>query len=81
MLKNLKALIELNPAVMGGKPVFRGTRITVERVLRELSGGWTGDEVLRAHPDLAQEHILAALDYAADTIANEEVLLGGESCQ
>ncbi|MBI4606168.1 MAG: DUF433 domain-containing protein [Planctomycetes bacterium] len=64
---------------MSGKPVFRGTRIPVERVLRELSGGWTEHEVLQAHPDLTREHILAAMDYAADSVANEAILLGGEA--
>lgn len=75
MRKELSFLIEIDSAVMSGKPVFRGTRIPVERVLRELSGGWTIQEVLSAHPSLVHKHILAAMDYAADTIANEEVLL------
>jgi uncharacterized protein (DUF433 family) len=79
MRKELMILIEVNPSVMVGKPVFRGTRIPVERILRELGGGWTEEEVINAHPVLKHEHILAAMDYAADTLANEEVFLVKET--
>jgi uncharacterized protein (DUF433 family) len=75
MRKESKNLVELNPAIMVGKPIFRGTRIPFECALRELAGGWTEEEVIKAHPMLNHEHILAAMDYAADTLANEEVFL------
>ena len=58
--------IEVNPRVMLGKPVIRGTRIPVELVLRKLSERATEAELLDAYPRLTREDIQAALAYAAD---------------
>ena len=66
--------IELNPRVMLGKPVIRGTRIPVELILRKLSEGASEADLLDAYPRLAREDIQAAIRYAADTIAHEEVV-------
>ena len=62
------SLISTDPKVMMGKPVIRGTRITVEHILEELSYGATVDELLEAHPRLTHEAILAALAYALDVL-------------
>jgi uncharacterized protein (DUF433 family) len=51
--------IEINPEVMGGKPVVRGTRIPVETVLRKLGAGMTIDAILVDHPRLTRDDILA----------------------
>ena len=59
--------IEINPKVMMGKPVIRGTRITVELILRKLSEGATERGLLDAHPRLTQADIQAAIGYAADS--------------
>jgi len=67
--------IEINPRVMLGKPVIKGTRITVELVLRKLSEGATEAELLDAYPRLSREDIRAALRYAADLVAHEETVL------
>jgi uncharacterized protein (DUF433 family) len=67
--------IEINPDVMLGKPVIRGTRITVELVLRKLSEGMTESELLDAYPRLTKADIQAALAYAADTLSHETILL------
>ena len=56
--------IELNPEVCSGKPIVRGTRITVQTVLSYLSAGDTVEDVLRAHPRLSREDVLACLEYA-----------------
>ncbi len=69
--------IEIKPNVMMGKPVIRGTRITVELILRKLSGGATEAELLEAYPKLAHEDIQAAIGYAADTLAHEETVILG----
>ena len=66
--------IEVDPLVMLGKPVIRGTRVTVELILRKLSEGATEDDLLDAYPRIAREDIRAAIAYAADTLANEETL-------
>ena len=67
--------IEINPAVMLGKPVIRGTRIPVELVLRKLSEGATESDLLDAYPRLIRDDIHAALAYAADSLAHETILL------
>ena len=64
--------IEINPEVMLGKPVVRGTRIRVELVLRKLGEGATTGDLLDAYPRLTKHDIHACLVYAADTIAREE---------
>jgi uncharacterized protein (DUF433 family) len=64
--------IEVNPEIMLGKPVIRGTRVTVELLLRKLSEGSTEAELLEAYPHLTREDIKAAIAYAADTIGHEK---------
>ena len=66
--------IEVNPKVMMGKPVIRGTRIPVELILRKLSEGASEEELLDAYPHLSREDIQAALAYAAEVVACEEVV-------
>jgi len=66
--------IVVDPKVMLGKPVVRGTRIPVELLLRKLSEGASTDELLVAYPRLTTEDILAAIAYAADTLAVETTL-------
>jgi uncharacterized protein (DUF433 family) len=56
--------IEINPAVMLGKPVVRGTRLTVEQIVRELADGMTEAEVLAAHPRLTAADIEAVRGFA-----------------
>ena len=66
--------IEANPGVMLGKPVIRGTRVPVELILRRISEGATEDDLLASYPHLTRDDIRAAVAYAADTIAYEEIL-------
>jgi len=67
--------IEINPEVMLGKPVIRGTRITVELILRKLSEGATEADLLEGYPRLTRQDIQAALAYAASSLAHETILL------
>ena len=67
--------IEFNPRIMLGKPVIKGTRISVELILRKLSEGATMDQLLVAYSQLSREDIYAALTYASDLIANEEIII------
>jgi uncharacterized protein (DUF433 family) len=73
-MENLLSRIDSNPAVMLGKPVVKGTRITVELILRKISGGYSFEEILEMYPHLTREDILAAVEYAASAIANERIL-------
>lgn len=67
--------IEVDPGIMMGKPVIRGTRIPVELLLRKLGGGATEEDLLDAYPRLTREDIRAAMEYAAATLAHEETIL------
>jgi uncharacterized protein (DUF433 family) len=67
--------IEINPQVMMGKPVIKGTRVTVELLLLKMAEGATEGELLDAYPKLTLEDIRAAIAYAADTVAHEEIIL------
>ncbi len=60
--------ISADPGIMTGKPVIKGTRITVEIILRKLSEGMTFEELLEAYPGLKREALLACLSYASDVI-------------
>lgn len=71
MKKHDKILV--NPDIMFGKPVIKNTRITVEQILRKLAGGMTIEEIISDHPHLTREDILAAHEFAADYLADEEV--------
>lgn len=66
--------IQINPRVMLGKPVIRGTRIPVELILRKLAEGGREEDLLDAYPRLTREDIRAAIAYAADVVAHEENL-------
>ncbi len=68
--------IEIKPNIMFGKPVIRGTRVTVEQILRKLAGGMTVEEIITDHPHLKREDILAAQEFAADYLADEEIAFG-----
>lgn len=67
--------IEVNPKVMMGKPVIRGTRVTVDLLLRKLAEGMQERELLEAYPRLRRQDIHAAIRYAADTLSHEETVI------
>ena len=69
--------IEINPEIMFGKPVIKGTRITVEHVLRKLAGEMSVDEILADHPHLTSDDIYAAVAFAADYLAEVEIVFAG----
>lgn len=68
--------VETNPEIMFGKPVIKGTRITVELVLRKLAMGMTAEQIIAEHPNLALGDIRAAEAFAADYMADEEIAFG-----
>jgi uncharacterized protein (DUF433 family) len=65
--------ITSDPKIMFGKPVIRGTRITVEHVLRKIGAGMSEEAIREHHPQLTSEDIRAAAEFAADYLADEEV--------
>jgi uncharacterized protein (DUF433 family) len=64
--------IARDPNIMLGKPIVKGTRITVELLMRKLAGGYSIEKLLESYPHISKEQILAAFEYTADLIANEE---------
>jgi len=73
MDKQLWQRISIDPKVMVGKPVVRGTRIPVELIVRMLAQGIAESDILREYPRLQSDDIRAVLAYAAEVLANEDV--------
>lgn len=72
-MKELKDRITIDPKIMVGKPVIKGTRITVDLVLRLLTQGMETEEILENYPHLKKEDILAAIEYATGLVEEEKV--------
>lgn len=66
--------IEVNPEIMGGKPVIRGTRVPVEIILRKLGAGMTAEAIIADHKRLTLDDIRAAQAFAADYFADEDLV-------
>jgi uncharacterized protein (DUF433 family) len=71
---NYKDRITSDPEVMLGKPIIKGTRITVELILKRLSEGAQKEQLLEDYPHLEESDILASLAYSADAISKEELI-------
>jgi uncharacterized protein (DUF433 family) len=70
---NWQPYIVVDPAVLSGKPVVKGTRLAVEFVLGLLAQGWSETEILRNYPGLTREQILACVAYAQERLSDEKV--------
>lgn len=75
--ENLLSRITSNPKVMVGKPTIRGMRITVEHILRALSGGVSEQELLVEHPELEKEDFRAVFAYVAGLVEEEQIFQVG----
>jgi uncharacterized protein (DUF433 family) len=65
--------IVLDPAILAGKPVIRGTRLSVEFVIGLMADGWSEADILANYPGLSREDITACLNYARDLLHSEKV--------
>jgi uncharacterized protein (DUF433 family) len=72
-VRDFRELVISNPAVMMGKPVIAGTRITVESILEKLAAGETVEQLLEAHPRLNEDAVRAALAFAAGVLRADVV--------
>lgn len=70
---NWQERITVDTQVLAGKPVIRGTRLSVEHIVRLLADGWTPEDVLRSYPHITRDDVRACLAYAGDLLANERV--------
>ncbi len=75
---NWKDRIEVNPAVLVGKPIIKGTRISVELILERLADGWTMEDVLTSYPHISREDVLAALSFASELFKEETFVAVGK---
>ena len=65
--------IVLDPEILVGKPVIRGTRLSVEFIIGLLADGWNEAEILANYPGIVHEDVIACLSYARDTLSSEKV--------
>ena len=68
--------IELNPDILTGKPVIKGSRLAVEFIVDLLGQGWTEDEIIRNYPTLSSDDIRACLQYASAALQDETGVTG-----
>ncbi|NWF99164.1 MAG: DUF433 domain-containing protein [Nitrospirae bacterium] len=68
-----KERIEINPDVLVGKPIIKGTRISVEFILELLANGWDTEQILKNYPQLTKDDILAAIEYSLQVLKEEKV--------
>ena len=73
MVMNWEGRISLDPKVLVGKPVIKGTRIAVELIIRLQSNGWTQEQIVDSYPNITVEDIRACLAYAGDVLNSERV--------
>jgi len=73
-IKNMVKKIVINPKIMRGKPVIKGTRIPVYLILNLIAGGYDFARIIKAYPELTKESIKAALEYAQSVVKYEEVM-------
>jgi uncharacterized protein (DUF433 family) len=66
--------IVVDPKVCSGKPMIRGTRIMVTNILGMVAGGYTVPQIINAYPELTQEDVTAALEYASHVVDEEKVI-------
>ena len=73
----MKDRIVSNPKILNGKPIIKGTRISVELILELLASGMSTGKILEEYPHLKRRDILAAINFAAKAIKHEEIMLIG----
>lgn len=75
MQKEIFKRIICDPDILGGKPVIKGTRISVEFLLELLANNWTHEEIMENYPQIKKEDILAALEYSLSLLKEEHIYI------
>lgn len=70
-----KERIIIDPGIVTGKPIIKGTRISVEFILELLANGWTYEQILENYPQLKKEDILAAIQYSLEILKDEKTYI------
>ncbi len=71
MERDWRDRIEINPKIVVGKPIIKGTRLSIDFILELLAQGWTIELILENYPQLKKEDVLAALEYSAHSLKLE----------
>ncbi|MBU4331776.1 DUF433 domain-containing protein [Patescibacteria group bacterium] len=74
-MRNFLNKIEVNPKILGNKPIIRGTRISVEFILELLDSKMTPQEIAQEYPQLTLTDVYAAISYATGIVKQEEILI------
>ena len=74
-----KDYIHSDPGIGFGKPIFRGTRLKVEFVLKLMAAGWTAEQMAEEYPGILPEHLLAAASFAAEMLRDEAYAAIGQA--
>ena len=72
---NYREKIFISPDIMLGKPVIKGTRITVELIIKKLSEGMEINDIIHEFPQVTRDDVMACLAYSADVISRDEILV------
>ena len=75
---NWKDRITVDPAILVGKPIIKGTRISVELILDRVADGWTMEDLLASYPHITRADVLAALSFAAEIFREERFVAVGK---
>lgn len=75
----MNQFIVINPKICSGKPVIRGTRIMVKNILGMIAGGYTRGRILKDYPELNEDMVKAALEYAIESSSEYDVVLSPKS--
>lgn len=75
----MESRIIIDKEIFGGKPIIKGTRISVEFILELLSSGMSVENIIKEYPHLKKEDVLSAIEYAAKSIKNQEVIFLNKS--
>ena len=65
----------LDPGICSGKPCIRGTRIMVKNILGMVAGGYTSNRILEEYPELVEEDVVGALEYASQVVDREKLVI------
>ena len=76
---NWKDRITVDPAILVGKPIIKGTRISVELIMDRFSDGWTMEDILASYPYIKRDDVLAALSFAAEIFREERFVAVGKA--
>lgn len=78
-MTNWKDRVTVDPNVLTGKPIIRGTRISVEQLMDRLSDGWSMEQILESYPRITREDVLAAIAFVTEVFREEDYIAVGKA--